>query len=210
MSVSSFKLALGGGCLAFALASVARAQALSAHDRADCERASAIVAKGHPEKTIPSAMQTVGKCGATGGNAIATGLLTYAHDTDPKIPDEYTYQMAAWRDAAVLNAATELATDTSATPVARVFAVRYLIVLIHPYMSYTYEGLTRGEVTTRTDDRGEIKTIGCPAQIGSERGDRVGTPLPSDYAARAQATLEALGNASSAPRVVRNAARCWK
>jgi hypothetical protein len=57
-----------------------------------------------------------------------------------------------WRDATVLAAVTSLATNRSASPQARVFAVRYLITRIQPYLVYSYGALTKGNPTTTDTD----------------------------------------------------------
>ncbi|HET6680037.1 MAG TPA: hypothetical protein VFG84_02475, partial [Gemmatimonadaceae bacterium] len=95
-----------------------------------------------------------------------------------------------------------------ATPQARAFAVRHLIVLMQPQYVFSYAGLTQGADTIRTKDFMYF-TQGCQAMILAAReGLPVGLPLPSDYERRIRATLASLANTPATPTPVRNAARC--
>jgi hypothetical protein len=196
--------------LACALGSTAFGQTSnSAVPAADeCESDAAIVAHGHLAKKDFRALLRLSVCTAIGGNAVASGFASYAHDTNVSAVDEYTYLMNAWRDSAVFQTAISLAIDTSASHVARVFAVRYLISLIKPNQAYTYAGLTTGDAVTLGRDGAEATKTGCAAQARTEKGDLVSTPLPRDFESRVRATLAAITNATSTPRVVRNAAHC--
>jgi hypothetical protein len=112
-----------------------------------------------------------------------------------------------WRDASLLDAALEMATDGSATPEARVFAVRHLIALVAPHYFFTYDGIVRSD-TLRTAEYVEFKR-GCAYQITAEQsGNLRGSPLPADYEPRIRTTLKSLAESPSAPTPVRNAARC--
>lgn len=174
-----------------------------------CEKAAKIVAKGHPEKKEESAFLTLSGCGSTAANAFATGIGQYTHETDVVALDAFMNQVNNWIDAGIMTTATALATNTVASPQARVFAVRYLLVLVLPYNRFAYQGLTVGDVTTTDAEGSIITTTGCRSQMGSERADQVGTSLPADYADRIRQTLVGLASDASAPAVVRNAARCF-
>lgn len=99
---------------------------------------------------------------------LAAQLPTYARSTDPVAHDAFMWLVDGWRDSTLLEAAIRLATDTAATPTARVFGVRHLLLLTHPFMIYTYKGLTAGDSTSLLPDRSELTTVGCREQIGSE------------------------------------------
>ena len=171
----------------------------------DCDKAARIVAKGHPQKKEEDAFATLVGCGATGGNAIASGIAQYTTETDLVALDAFMHQADNWRDSTVMAAMTALA---AATPQARVFAVRHLITRVQPSIVYSYAGLTAGNSTTTDAEGTTITTQGCRAQMSSDSGNFVGTPLPSDYVARARQTLASLVAGTSTPTVVRNAARC--
>ncbi len=135
-------------------------------------------------------------------------MATYAQETDAVALQDFMQFVDAWRDSTIFDAATQLATNGGASPTARVFGVRHLLVLTHPYNLYTFAGLTAGTPTVQLPDSSQLTTVGCGGAIGSEAGDRVGTPLPADFVARIQATLASLIADPSTPDVVRNAARC--
>jgi hypothetical protein len=81
-------------------------------------------------------------------------------------------------------------------------------VLANPTKRYAYAGLVAGERTAEEADGMQITTIGCGEMLTSAASDRVGLPLPADYAVRIQSTLAALVASPSTPPTVRNAARC--
>jgi hypothetical protein len=193
-----------------AIASTALGQTSSsaAPSASECESDAAIVAHGHLAKKDLRALLRLSACTAIGATAVAAGFASYSHDTNVSAVDEYTYLMNAWRDSAVFQTATSIAIDTSASHVARVFAVRYLISLIKPNQTYTYAGLTTGDAVTLGRDGAEATKTGCAAQVVTEKADLVTTPLPRDFQSRVRATLTAVVNAPSTPRVVRNATRC--
>ncbi|MHB2032088.1 MAG: hypothetical protein ACYCVE_01785 [Gemmatimonadaceae bacterium] len=177
-------------------------------DAKACEKAAKIVARGHPAKKESSALLTLNACGAVGSSALASGLLSYANDTDPAVLDAFMGQVDNWRDSTLMAAATQLATNPAASVAARVFAVRHLLILVHPYLRYGYAGLVAGADTTVDADGTIVTTIGCAASLSSDAGDRVGTPLPVDYADQIRSTLSGLIASSATPDSVRRAARC--
>ncbi len=118
-------------------------------------------------------------------------------------------QVNNWIDAGIMTTATALATNSAASPQARVFAIRYLLVLVLPYTRFAYQGLAVGDVTTTDAERSVITTTGCRSQLGSERANQSGTPLPANYASHIRQTLAVLAGDAAAPAVVRNAARCF-
>jgi hypothetical protein len=173
-----------------------------------CEQAAKIVAKVHPEKKEESAFLILTGCGASAANAFATGIAQYTHETDIAALDVFMSQVDNWIDSGIMTTAAALATNSAASPEARVFAVRYLLVLVRPYNRFAYAGLTVGDVSTTDAEGSIVTTTGCRSQMGSERADQVGTPLPADYADRIRQTLTRLAGDATAPAVVRNAARC--
>lgn len=185
------------------------AQNTATKDDKACEKAARIVAKGHPAKKEEDAFLALTGCGTTAANAFATGIGQYIHETDIAALDAFMSQVDNWIDARIMTTATVLATNSAASPQARVFAVRYLLVLVLPYNRFAYTGLTVGEVTTTDAEGSTVTTTGCWSQMGSERADQVGTRLPADYADRIRQTLAGLAGDASAPSVVRNAARCF-
>lgn len=172
----------------------------------DCDRAASVVSRGRVDY---GALHTVTFCGTVGANALAAGIPKLAAETDTAKLDDYMTTADNWADAGILNAAIQLANNASATPQARVYAVRHLITRLQPLHLFTYAGLAMSTDTTTLADGTRVWSNGCMGSIGSERsGTIVGSPLPADYEARIRATLATLAASQSAPAALRNAARC--
>lgn len=198
-----------GLVLAIVAPSVLAAQGkdTKSHDK-ECDKAARIVAKGHPEKKEQDALATLAGCGVAGASAFAAGIAQYTTETDVPTLAAFMDRVDNWRDSTVMEAVVALATNTAASPQARVFAVRYLITRLQPSLFYSYAGLTAGPTTTINAEGTTLTTTGCRASAISDPGDLSATPLPADYADRVIQTLTLLINASTTPIEVRNAARC--
>jgi hypothetical protein len=173
-----------------------------------CEKAAKDVSKGHPVKKLSDAYLTISSCGATGASALASAIAAYSSETDPTAIDVFMSVVDNWRDSSIMAAAMQLASNPAATPTARVFGVRHLLILSHPYAHYGFAGLTSGETTTGNPDGGSTTVTTCGLLMRGEGTDRIGIPLPANYLTTIAATLSALANSGSTPGVVRNAARC--
>lgn len=173
-----------------------------------CVNAARIVSKGYPTSADNGAFRAIAQCGADGARAFAAGIAAYADETDIEVLDQFMTRVDEWRDAAIFDAAMQLATNGAATPQARAFAVRHLIVLLQPQFVFSYAALTNAADTIRTKDLTIFRSA-CQAMIYAAReGLPVGTPLPADYEARIRSTLASLASNPSTPTPVRNAARC--
>lgn len=193
---------------ALAVPALARAQAGGGKsDAKACEKAAQIVEKGHPAKKLGAAFLTLSTCGTMAADALVTGLSQYTQEGDPLVLEEFMREIDNWRDGRIFDAVTALVTNAGAAAPARVFAVRHLLILTHPFLVYSYAGLTVGEVTTSDADL-ERTTIGCRAMMTSESAGQVAYPLPPNYATVIQSTLDSLASSASTPTIVRNAARC--
>lgn len=178
---------------------------------ADCEKAAAIVSKGHVPTADKAAFGRLSHCGASGGRAIAAAVGQMATETDISVLKDFMWHVDEWRDESVFRAITELATNDAATTQARVFAVRHLLMLLRPSHVYTYAALTTTKVDTTVV--GDVKTwqpVACVAQITGERRGSYsqGVPLPTDVEPRIRSTLASLAQSAAVPGPVRNAARC--
>jgi hypothetical protein len=181
---------------------------LSAQTAKECDAAARIVSSGSVNGNQRGAYLTLGGCGAVGANAFATGIATLAGVTDTLRLDDFMNAADNWADASVYDAATHLALNSTATPQARVFAIRHLIGLVSRYRSFGYGGLVAGADTTLGDGTRQV-TEGCEGGFVSEpAGSIVATPLPSNVADQIRATLASLAASQSAPKQVRAAAAC--
>jgi hypothetical protein len=197
------------GVLASCLALWPMALSGQAASKGECDKAATIVAKGHTSQADDWTFSALRPCGATGGRAFAVGLAHYARESDVAALEDYMTQVDNWRDASIFDAVIDLATNSAASPQARVFAIRHLILLEHPQFVLTYAGLTRKADTTVTRDMVVRQEVGCVVQMTSApHGSIKGSPLPPDYLTRLRATLVSLANSSDVPVPVRYAAGC--
>ncbi|HEX6049433.1 MAG TPA: hypothetical protein VFZ21_09190, partial [Gemmatimonadaceae bacterium] len=172
------------------------------------DAAAKIVASANVKPNQRHAYLTLGGCGAVGANAFATGIAKLASVTDTVRLDDFMSAADNWGDASVYNAAAHLANNTSATPQARVFAIRHLIGLVNRYTRFGYGGLVAAADTTLADGTRMVST-GCEGGFTSApSGTIVATPLPSNAADQIRATLAGLVANQSAPKQVRAAAAC--
>jgi hypothetical protein len=175
-----------------------------------CAKAAKVISKGHPAERDNWAFLELSVCGVVGANAFAAGIAHYRTETNIDALDRFFwFGPDNWRDATILTVVTRLANDRTATPQARVFAVRHLIGLLQPRIVFSYADLTQGADTTITADGTTYYSFGCAAQMVSHGGGSLaGAPLPPDAEARIRATLHALAEDPAVPKPVRNAAQC--
>lgn len=175
----------------------------------ECDKLAKIVEKGHPEKKEPDALSKLSACGAIGAQALADGMSQYRFESDTAAVALFMRSADEWRDAAIMDATTRLATDPAATVQVRVYAVRYLTGLVNPYFVLDYKAIISGMEEVR-DEKGVVISwsLGCPRVMRSWAPNRVGTPLPADYRSRIRGTLDGLAAQSALPLLVRNALQC--
>ena len=170
----------------------------------ECDRAAGVVSRGRVSANEMWALLNISACGTVGANAIATGIGKLTNHTDTAQFEVFMGAADNWRDASIFNAAMQLANNASATPEARVYAIRHLLTLLQPYHRWTYAGLAESPDSTATQGGG-----GCYGYMGSEpRGSIAGSPLPSTYESQIREALSTLANDLAAPQAVRAAARC--
>lgn len=176
----------------------------------DCETAARVVAKGRLTSEEQEAFRPLSRCGMNGARALTAGLERLTTETDVEALDDFMHQVDNWRDASIFNAVMRVVTNPAASPQARVFAVRHLILLLRPHFMFDYSDLTSGaDTTVHPNGLVEWTLTGCSPQITTARRTSVdGEPLPADYETRIRATLSALAGSGSTPEPVRNAARC--
>ena len=153
-------------------------------------------------------VRTVNRCGTFGGAAIATGLLALAHETNVRRLETFMNVADSWRDSAVYSSALRVLADDGASPEARVYAIRHLLALTQPNMSYTYRGLVMGDSIGLAVRRTGTLGWACGGVMVTGRTRRFGSALPADYVAKSVSALDAVKSDPSAPVSVRNAAGC--
>ena len=173
-----------------------------------CEKAAKIVTKGHPEKKEEWALGVLTNCGRAGADAFMAGIAQEAAVSDTIALETFFSHVDVWRDATIMNASLDLARTTTATPAARVFAVRHLIQLVRTRTRFRYGELVRGSTVTVTPDSMATFKPGCVAWHGSEIPDQSATPLPADYQTTIRTALATLVNDPATPDMLKKAARC--
>lgn len=176
----------------------------------DCETAARVVSKGRLTRDEQEAFRPLTRCGVTGAKALAAGLDHLTTETDIEVLDDFMHQVDNWRDASIFSVVIRLVANPTASPSARVFAVRHLILLLGPHFMLSYSGLTSAaDTTAHPSGLVEWTLTGCSPQMTTARRTSIeGESLPGGYEARIRATLSALAGSGSTPEPVRNAARC--
>jgi hypothetical protein len=155
-------------------ASPALAQTEPSHldQRSACRSASEIVAGGWLAPSDDWALSKVAECGPDGGQALASALLANRTTTNVSTLNSITSPTRQLLDAAVFQAALEVAGDRSAAPEARVFAMRTLAWSVRPGRDIEYAHLAG-------DERGQTRCEGA----GEDPDFRpaFGNPLPRNF-----------------------------
>lgn len=174
-----------------------------------CEKAADIVRKGHPAHKEQAAWDALVRCGKTGAAATVTAIAQTRVEQDPMALAPFYFRVNQWRDVNIMNAASQIALDPSATVPARVFAVSHLLWLLTPGAIYSYDILTTGAVAVSKPD-GLHYTPACRHGLASDNSSVTGTPLPIGFEIPLGTMLNQLAADVSMPLQVRNAAECAK
>jgi hypothetical protein len=71
-----------------------------------CEKAAAIIAKGHTSEADDWAFSALRPCGAAGARAFVAGIAHYRTETDVAALEDFMTQVDNWRDASIFDAVT--------------------------------------------------------------------------------------------------------
>lgn len=202
LTMSCFLLAVATPCFS-------NAQGDRSSDNKACERAARIVSKGHPAKKEMGALDQLVLCGKLGADALVAGMPQYSTDTDTLVLESFFSTVDNWRDGAVMNAALGLAGNPGASVQARVFAVRYLVVLVDRNVTFRYGDISATPaVTTSPDDSMRVYARPCRAAHGDHVPDYSATPLPPNYVDVIRTAMASIASAATSPAPLRNAAAC--
>jgi hypothetical protein len=171
-----------------------------------CDGSMKTVETERPAYEQTAALEYLKWCGRAG--AAITAQIVSASRTERDAPAlENFYDIVDdWRDAQIMDAASEVARDPGATVPARVHAIKHLLRLVYSNSVYTYDRLIAGPYRATLD--GQHRMPRCRVGFASELADRVGTPLRAEYEATIRRALGTLADDSTAPTPVRNAAAC--
>ena len=190
---------------------VADAQAPTAPDSA-CVSAQRIMASGRITDSDRGASLTISRCGRAGAAAVARGLTRIRSERDSAAVQRFMTVADGWRDADIMKAAVDVAEDRTATMPSRLFAVKHLLALLHPYRVYEVWGLVQS-VDSSYDAHSRLWTysVGCQRGIASApKGATKGAPLPANAKDIIRAALARIEADTESPREIRNAARCGR
>jgi hypothetical protein len=181
----------------------ALAQPDSAHAaqrRNDCRLAAHVLRTGHPAPKSDWALAVIPACGAEGGQALGAAFRAARASADTVALERLTRPALWLRDNSLFDAALEIGADRSASPQARVFAMRTLLWLIVPGGGVGYADLA-DEVGGRTRN---CLGFGPSTHVVIRRGE----PLPSNYEQSIRSLATRIMNDPHEPRPVRRAAAC--
>lgn len=148
-------------------------------------------------------------CGAEGGRTAAMMARTLRASTDTAILKTFVGMLANFRDAAVLDAALEIARDRTASIPARVYAFRTLFVLRSGKTWAGYRSMLREDATADSTLAGLIAPCGEEFQIADAAPFWYeGAPLPADFRQRVTALTEQVVRDRTEPVRVRSASTC--
>ncbi|MGH7659088.1 MAG: hypothetical protein ACREL6_12715 [Gemmatimonadales bacterium] len=172
--------------------------------RNNCRLAARIIATGHPAPHEEWAFGYIGNCPAEAGEAIASGMRASRTATDTILLSHLTYTTRFLRDAALLDAALEVASDPSASFEARIFSLRSLLWL----MTSSPSPMGFGTLVSGDPYDGYQ---GC--WVHSSPGLRMvagTTPLPADYRDQIRSLATRLEADSGEVGDIRRIAWCLK
>ncbi|HEX8211307.1 MAG TPA: hypothetical protein VF584_14125 [Longimicrobium sp.] len=111
--------------------------------------------------------------------------------------------MRLLRDSTLFATATEIAADGSWSVPARVYAIRYLLNLVHPDRLITYDLMVR-----EMDVRGYRRGPCFERTAAGRQAEYHGVPQPRDFRERITALMQRIHNDPVQPAQVRSDALC--
>lgn len=160
-----------------------------------CQRSVAVLAAGDSAATKFLRLY-VGSCQPAGNALLARTIGDNRRTTDTALLDAVTSRTIEVLDSAVFESVYDIASDSSASEVARIYAWRSLAYAVRP-----------GRFRSVTDMAAPERT--CPElSPGSHWRLTLGGPLPADHRDRIRQLSTAVQADESAPDAVRHAAHC--
>lgn len=187
-------LLVGLVCLGVSTAQ-AQADPDSVHQRNDCRFYSQVLSSGHPAPHWQEAASHILSCPEAGA-AMTSALRNLASESDTAVAEGFLSTIQGLRDGDLYAAATALAVNKGATPLARITALR--VLLRQP--GYIWEG--------SVGDFAFAPQGACGLAKLATSTETRGAPLPPTYIADTQRLVAQIGADTTDVIEVRNAARC--
>lgn len=187
-----------------ALLSMASASWCDAQDRRSpqaekqaCRNAARIVETGRPAQKVAFARELLRECGgAVAGDAAASVTLALRAERDTSKLIEAVNPFFGLQDTAFYRAASQLVQDRSASPEARVAAIRNLLGML-------YQGVYAASYTSMMTEGAGCAMAGHTGMLPPD-----GTGLPPGAEAHVSQLLTAIAADETEPVPVRSAAGC--
>jgi hypothetical protein len=170
-----------------------------------CNRAVSEIER-QAEGATPAALQNLTFCGARRKAGVVAQVVRRMRGTRDTLQlGRYWNQVAFFDDRNLLEAATEVALDRSASIPARVYALLSLVRVSRRDHSMRYSHVVGGWV-----DRDGVRGVrgGCDDRFSSTTAREMGTPLPPAWEVRVTELRRRLAFDASQPLDVRTAAWC--
>jgi hypothetical protein len=182
----------------------AQASSDSVKHRNECRFAEQVMTTGRPEPHCQWARGYIAFCGTESwARAAAAALRRLSTSEDLRTLEKEWARVRLLRDSTLFATATEIANAGSSTAPARVYAIRYLVNIIHPNRLITYDLMVRG-----TDARGYQRGPCFERTAAGRQAEYHGLPQPRDSRERIAALLQDIHSDPAQPAQVRSAASC--
>jgi hypothetical protein len=203
MSMRCFAFA----CLLLALLTrpgFAQVNSDSVKHRNECRLAEQVMSTGRPEPHREWARGYIAFCGTESWARAAAVALRRARMSENRRTLEKEWgRVRLVRDSTLFATATEIARDKSSSVPARVYAIRYLLNVLHPNRLITYDLMV-----LEMDARGNRRGPCFERTAAGRQAEYHGVPQPRDFRETITALMQRIHADPVQPAQVRSAASC--
>lgn len=175
----------------------------SVKHRNECRLAEQVMTTGRPEPHREWARGYIAFCGhRSRARAASTALMRLRTSEDRRILEKEWGRVRLLRDSTLFETAMEIAADGRSSLPARVYAMRYLLNVVHPDRLITYDLMVREMV------RGNRRGPCFERTAAGRQAEYHGVPQPGDFRERITALMRRIHSDPVQPAQVRRAALC--
>lgn len=176
----------------------------SVKHRNECRLAEQVMTTGRPEPHREWARGYIAFCGPESwARAAATALRRLSMSEDRRTLEKEWGRVRLLRDSTLFATASEIARAGSSSVPARVYAIRYLVNIVHPNRLIRYDLMVRG-----TDARGYRRSPCFERSAAGRQAEYHGLAQPRDFRERIAALLRDIHADPAQPAQGRSAALC--